>query len=113
MAHRKRYVIAATPIAVLVLAVLTSANADPSPAAFRSTVIASTVHSPSPTVTPFTTPASTPRPSRGLTKAIYLTFDDGPNPIWTAEILSILQAYGVHASFFVIGEEAKAGSSLV
>jgi|ERR1700680_2636190 len=113
MAHRKRYAIAATPIAVLVLAALTSTNADPSPAAFRSTVIASTVRSPSPTVTPFTTPASTPSPPRGLTKTIYLTFDDGPNPIWTAEILSILEAYGVHASFFVIGQEAKAWPYLV
>jgi peptidoglycan-N-acetylglucosamine deacetylase len=113
MAHRKRYAIAATPIAVLVLAALTSANAHPSPAPLRSTVVASTVRSPSPTVSPFTAPAVTPRPSTALSKTIYLTFDDGPNPIWTAEILSILESHGVHASFFVIGEQAKAWPYLV
>lgn len=35
---------------------------------------------------------------------IALTFDDGPHPHYTPEILSILREYGVHATFFVIGE---------
>jgi peptidoglycan-N-acetylglucosamine deacetylase len=48
-----------------------------------------------------------------LTKTIYLTFDDGPNPKWTPEILSLLEAYGAHASFFVIGENAERWPSLV
>jgi peptidoglycan/xylan/chitin deacetylase (PgdA/CDA1 family) len=113
MAHRKRYAIAATPIAALVLAALTSVDAQPSPAVIRPAVIASTVRTPTPTVTPFITPGVAPRPSRALTKTIYLTFDDGPNPIWTSEILSILEAYGAHASFFVIGEDAKAWPYLV
>jgi peptidoglycan/xylan/chitin deacetylase (PgdA/CDA1 family) len=113
MAHRKRYALAATPIAALVLTALTSANAQPSPAAFRPAVIASTVRTPTPTVAPFITPGVAPRSSRALTKIIYLTFDDGPNPLWTSEILSILEAYGAHASFFVVGEEAKAWPYLV
>ena len=35
---------------------------------------------------------------------IALTFDDGPHPEYTAQILDILAEYGIHATFFVIGE---------
>lgn len=51
--------------------------------------------------------------SKDLTKTIYLTFDDGPNPTWTPEILALLEEYGAHASFFVIGENAKRWPGLV
>ena len=37
-------------------------------------------------------------------KKIALTFDDGPHPRITAEILGILEEYGVVATFFVIGQ---------
>jgi peptidoglycan/xylan/chitin deacetylase (PgdA/CDA1 family) len=37
---------------------------------------------------------------------IALTFDDGPHPLYTAEILDILAQYGIPATFFVIGENA-------
>lgn len=37
------------------------------------------------------------------TRKVYLTFDDGPS-IYTGEILDILSAYGVKATFFVVGE---------
>ena len=39
-------------------------------------------------------------------KLIALTFDDGPHPKYTKEILDILNEYGVKATFFVIGENA-------
>jgi cellulose synthase/poly-beta-1,6-N-acetylglucosamine synthase-like glycosyltransferase/peptidoglycan/xylan/chitin deacetylase (PgdA/CDA1 family) len=42
-----------------------------------------------------------------------LTFDDGPDPDWTPKILDILKAKGVHASFFIIGENAQAYPDLV
>ena len=35
---------------------------------------------------------------------IALSFDDGPHPRYTPEILSILAEYGVHATFFMVGE---------
>jgi peptidoglycan/xylan/chitin deacetylase (PgdA/CDA1 family) len=38
---------------------------------------------------------------------IALTFDDGPNPFWTDKILNILDAYGVKATFFIIGKWAE------
>ncbi len=38
-------------------------------------------------------------------KAIALTFDDGPSPVYTPAILTLLQQYGAKATFFVIGQE--------
>ncbi len=35
---------------------------------------------------------------------IALTFDDGPHPRYTMEIISILEEYGIHATFFFVGE---------
>ena len=46
-------------------------------------------------------------------KLVALTFDDGPHPQYTAEILDILAEYGVHATFFVIGKNAKEHPDLV
>lgn len=34
---------------------------------------------------------------------VYLTFDDGPHPVHTAEVLDVLRRYGVRATFFVVG----------
>lgn len=39
-------------------------------------------------------------------REIALTFDDGPHPLATPLLLAILRTYGVHATFFVIGEHA-------
>ena len=38
---------------------------------------------------------------------IYLTFDDGPNPDYTPQILDILQRYDARATFFVTGQAAS------
>ncbi len=38
---------------------------------------------------------------------LYLTFDDGPIPFVTDEVLSILKDYNAKATFFCIGENAK------
>jgi len=37
--------------------------------------------------------------------AVALTFDDGPSPVYTPQILAILQRFGVTATFFTIGFE--------
>ncbi|MEU4653198.1 bifunctional polysaccharide deacetylase/glycosyltransferase family 2 protein [Streptomyces sp. NPDC023723] len=36
-------------------------------------------------------------------KTIALTFDDGPNPTWTPQVLKILQEYDVPGTFFLVG----------
>jgi peptidoglycan/xylan/chitin deacetylase (PgdA/CDA1 family) len=44
---------------------------------------------------------------------IALTFDDGPHPRYTPEILDILDEYGVKATFFVVGENVSYYSDIV
>jgi len=40
-------------------------------------------------------------------KVVALTFDDGPHPIYTAEILDLLEKYDAKATFFVVGENVE------
>ncbi|MFY9643470.1 MAG: glycosyltransferase [Rhodomicrobium sp.] len=42
-----------------------------------------------------------------------LTFDDGPSAEWTPKVLEILKEKGVHATFFIIGENGAANPRLV
>lgn len=42
-----------------------------------------------------------------------LTFDDGPDPRWTPQILDILKREGVPATFFIIGKNGQAYPDLV
>ena len=49
----------------------------------------------------------------GCGKRIAITFDDGPHPRKTAEVLSVLAEYSVRATFFVVGENAKYYPDLV
>lgn len=44
---------------------------------------------------------------------VALTFDDGPDPAATPALLDLLEARGVRASFFCIGEKARAHPELV
>ena len=46
-------------------------------------------------------------------KKIALTFDDGPDPRWTPQILDILHQYHVPATFFVVGQNAEAHPGLL
>ena len=40
-------------------------------------------------------------------KKVALTFDDGPHPVHTPEILDLLDRYGVKATFFVVGKNVE------
>lgn len=44
---------------------------------------------------------------------IALTFDDGPHPVYTPEILDILDEYGIKATFFVVGENVDLYPQLI
>jgi peptidoglycan/xylan/chitin deacetylase (PgdA/CDA1 family) len=46
-------------------------------------------------------------------KVIYLTFDDGPQPVYTPKVLSVLAKYRAKATFFVLGREVAAHPDLV
>jgi cellulose synthase/poly-beta-1,6-N-acetylglucosamine synthase-like glycosyltransferase/peptidoglycan/xylan/chitin deacetylase (PgdA/CDA1 family) len=46
-------------------------------------------------------------------KAIVLTFDDGPDPIFTAKILDVLAAKSVKATFYVTGRAATRAPDLL
>ena len=46
-------------------------------------------------------------------KEVALTFDDGPDPVWTPQILSILEQYHVPATFFAIGENGVSNRGLL
>ncbi|MGE5511292.1 MAG: glycosyltransferase [Bacteroidota bacterium] len=46
-------------------------------------------------------------------KVVALTFDDGPDPIYTPQILDVLAAKGVKATFFVVGSSGVVNSHLL
>ena len=49
-----------------------------------------------------------PRPGE-----LALTFDDGPNPVWTPRLLDLLASHDVRATFFLVGSHAQAQPALV
>lgn len=44
---------------------------------------------------------------------IFLTFDDGPHPEFTSQILDILRKHSVNATFFVVGENIASNEDLL
>ena len=48
-------------------------------------------------------PAHPPAHNRAGAPLAYLTFDDGPHPMWTPQVLDLLSSYDVTATFFVLG----------
>jgi len=44
---------------------------------------------------------------------IVLTFDDGPDPVWTPKILDILKAENIKAAFFIVGENGQENPGLL
>lgn len=58
--------------------------------------------------------ADTPLPPAGpADPVVALTFDDGPHPDFTPQVLEILARYGVKATFFVLGVQAERHPDLV
>jgi len=65
-------------------------------------------------VEPESTPVSTDEQAEAdPDKVIYLTFDDGPDPKWTPQILDLLQRYKAVATFFELGRSAATFPELV
>lgn len=47
------------------------------------------------------------RREEGHPNAVYLTFDDGPIPEVTPWVLDLLDRYGIKATFFMVGDNAR------
>jgi len=45
--------------------------------------------------------------------AIAITFDDGPNPTYTPQLLNLLKKYNVKATFFVVGSKVQAYPEII
>ncbi|MGI5133596.1 MULTISPECIES: bifunctional polysaccharide deacetylase/glycosyltransferase family 2 protein [unclassified Streptomyces] len=56
--------------------------------------------------------ATSPHTAHVKTRTIALTFDDGPDPVWTPRILEVLRRNHVHATFFVVGTQVVAHPEL-
>jgi len=64
---------------------------------------AAVVPTPEPEVTASTVaPTAAPETPR----VVYLTFDDGPTPPYTWDVLEVLERYGARVTFFVLGQNA-------
>ena len=46
-------------------------------------------------------------------KAVALTFDDGPSPVYTAQIMALFKQYQAHGTFFVMGHRVEQYPGLV
>ncbi len=46
-------------------------------------------------------------PIDGNEGVIYLSFDDGPHPVYTPQILEVLEGFNAHATFFVVGSQVE------
>jgi peptidoglycan/xylan/chitin deacetylase (PgdA/CDA1 family) len=70
---------------------------------------------PPPTETPTTVaqPPAIPPGTPGTDKVIHLTFDDGPDPTWTPEVLRVLARYNARATFFAVGRYAEVYPQLI
>ncbi|MEU4928083.1 polysaccharide deacetylase family protein [Streptomyces yokosukanensis] len=65
--------------------------------------------------TPKTPPVSAAiaHASDGGANAVNITIDDGPDPVWTPQVLQVLRTNGVKATFCMIGPQAEAHPDLV
>src|SRR5215471_10653000 len=46
-------------------------------------------------------------------RTVALTFDDGPDPVWTPKVLAVLRRYRVPATFFLVGAHVASYPGLV
>ncbi|MDF6020144.1 polysaccharide deacetylase family protein [Streptomyces sp. JH34] len=51
--------------------------------------------------------------SDGGPRGVNITIDDGPDPVWTPQVLQLLKDSGVKATFCMVGTQAKAYPDLV
>lgn len=95
-----------TLILSLALPVPASVLADPGTEAGQTEILSTFVES-------WTQPSvqeqiiTEPLPTADPEKKVYLTFDDGPDPVWSPLVLEILRKYQANATFYMIGRNAS------
>lgn len=52
-------------------------------------------------------PLALPATTAQGASVVYLTFDDGPNPPFTQQVLEVLARYGARATFFAVGQQVR------
>ena len=52
-------------------------------------------------------------PVDGGGPVVALSFDDGPDPVWTPQVLDILHGFAIRATFCLVGRSARAHPDLV
>jgi len=57
--------------------------------------------------------AQTVLPPKDPANVVYLTFDDGPDPKWTPQILAVLERYQAGATFSMIGQNVVSNPEVV
>jgi peptidoglycan/xylan/chitin deacetylase (PgdA/CDA1 family) len=85
-------------------AATTQASATPTPTGSPTEAVSSTPSQSTPPSTPVKPLPPNPTLAAGKGKVLFLTFDDGPDPTWTPQVLATLAQYGAHATFFELGE---------
>ncbi|HEY8534006.1 MAG TPA: polysaccharide deacetylase family protein [Micromonospora sp.] len=85
------------------------------PATPSAVVAHSPTPSPSPAASPLGPGTDGPYGARQSTEGttVALTFDDGPHPTYTPQVLALLRRYQVKATFCVVGVQAQAYPHLV
>lgn len=66
-----------------------------------------------PTPTTTSQKVTVPRPVTPDDDVVYLTFDDGPSPQYTPQILDVLARHDARATFFVVGKFAQAYPDII
>ncbi|HEY4570170.1 MAG TPA: polysaccharide deacetylase family protein [Kribbella sp.] len=93
-----------------------AATTQPSPTASATTPPATPTATPSLNAPPSTPREPAPNPTAALAtgnkKVLFFSFDDGPDPLWTPQVLQVLAKYGAHATFFELGAMQSAHPGL-
>ncbi|MCO8277703.1 polysaccharide deacetylase family protein [Actinoplanes sp. TRM 88003] len=103
---------------------LLSACAQPQPRTAAPPVAPTTLPPSPPPPSPSPTPTGLPRipvqkapryvvPAVPGQKVVALTFDDGPHPVYTPQVLKLLRKHHIKATFFVVGQEAAGHPGLI
>ncbi|MFD9335074.1 polysaccharide deacetylase family protein [Streptomyces sp. NPDC060028] len=114
--HTARAALAAAALTPMVFLGAGTATAVPGTALPGTDASGARARRPAPSVVP-AAPASIPvtiaRSAAGGPRDVAITIDDGPDPVWTPQVLDVLRRNNVKATFCMIGTSARKYPALV